>query len=41
MTHIITGTVVVDEHFAVYILKNIEATVEEVLMECMETQYKS
>jgi len=37
MTHIVTGEDVGDSHFSVYIPKNMDATVEEVLMECMET----
>jgi hypothetical protein len=37
MTHIVTGTDVGDKRFSVYTPKNMDATVEEVLMECMST----
>lgn len=37
MTHIITGKDIGDSSFLVYIPKNQDATVEEVLMECMDT----
>ena len=40
MTHIITGKDIGDDSFEVYIPKNQEATVEEVLIEYMETLKK-
>ncbi len=37
MTHIITGKDIGDEYFTVYIPRNKDATVEEVLVEYMDT----